>query len=257
MPNFCYWSIGDGDHGRMLPSLVRSARAAGVKEPIHLWTDQAGIQLCDTHPLEKAFDKEHYLFKLRFLKDEVSKLNYSHYAFLDADTWFVRNPGDIIARLMSLSPIHVSLESNANNPRNRRPDWWGCPLSKYEALMREAGGRSQNVYNCNAGFWIVHRNAVRTVFDLAMHFHGFCSQRGHVFTEEAPLAYAMHMLCGDPELHVLWKTSDVWASDWTGAWKERLPDGKPFLFEDYFTGEKYEVNPAIVHAMRSKELLAC
>jgi hypothetical protein len=88
-----------------------------------------------------------------------------------------------------------------------------------------------------------------------MDFWHFCKRAGYTFTEEAPLAYATHMLCGDPYRHTLRKTHDLWASDWTGVYSGRLPDGQPWQFVDYFNEETYAVNPAIVHAMRSKDVL--
>ena len=70
-----------------------------------------------------------------------------------------------------------------------------------------------------------------------------------------PLAYATHMLCADPERHLMRRHFDVWACDWTGHYAGRLPDGKEWLFRDYFTDEAHRVNPAVVHAMRSKDAL--
>ena len=96
---------------------------------------------------------------------------------------------------------------------------------------------------------------METIFNLAFDFWEFSRARGFVFTEEPLLAYAMHMLCGNPYVHTLRSTSDLWASDWTGRFADVLPDGKPWNFVDYFTGEEFEVNPAIVHAMRSKSAL--
>jgi len=37
--------------------------------------------------------------------------------------------------------------------------------------------------------------------------------------------------------------------------KDRLPDGPPWRYSDYFTGEKSTINPAILHLMRSKATL--
>jgi hypothetical protein len=45
-------------------------------------------------------------------------------------------------------------------------------------------------------------------------------------------------------------------TDWTHQCAGRLPDGNPWRFQDHFAGKEYEVNPAIVHAMRSKDALA-
>jgi hypothetical protein len=102
---------------------------------------------------------------------------------------------------------------------------------------------------------MVHHDAVDTLCDLAFDFWDFGRKHGYEFTEEPPLAYAMQMLCGNPYTHTLRNTSDLWASDWTGCFADRLPDGSPWAFVDYFTGEKIEANPAIVHAMRSKSAL--
>jgi hypothetical protein len=65
----------------------------------------------------------------------------------------------------------------------------------------------------------------------------------------------MHMLCGDPYRHTLRSSMDFWCSDWTGVFSDRLPDSRPWTFTDYFTEERITVNPAIVHAMRSKRAL--
>lgn len=74
-------------------------------------------------------------------------------------------------------------------------------------------------------------------------------------TEEAPLAYVGHMLVGNPDLHTLEYSSDLWASDWTGVFSDRLPDGSAWDFVDYMDGSPMRVNPAIVHCMRSKNAL--
>jgi hypothetical protein len=249
---YCYWSVVDGPYTDMMSAVVKSARQAGVFTPFHIWSDRP-IESSTHHPL-KALDKTLYLFKLRFLQEEVAKLNYDYFVWLDADTYFVRKPKDVLGVLQG-SPIHASLESDACAPNNIRPDWWGCPLQHYAALMRGRGVCNRAIYNVNAGFWIVHRDVIETVFALAMDFWAFCRANGHNFTEEPPLAYAAHMLCGDVSLHTLRATCDLWASDWTGFFANRLPDGQPWWFIDYFSGEKIPVNPAIVHAMRSKDAL--
>jgi hypothetical protein len=63
------------------------------------------------------------------------------------------------------------------------------------------------------------------------------------------------MLVGNPYLHTLGHNSDLWASDWTGVFSDRFPDGSAWDFEDYLDGSHVRVNPAIVHCMRSKSAL--
>jgi len=122
-------------------------------------------------------------------------------------------------------------------------------------LMRFKGVRSKAIFNVNAGFWIVHHDVIDRFVELALEFWEFCRKAGFTFTEEPPLAYATHMFCGNPYAHTLRETADLWASDWTGNYADKLPDGREWLFTDYFTREQIPVNPAIVHAMRSKRAL--
>lgn len=248
---YCYWSVVDGDYAFLMAALVRSARRVGVLQDFHVWCDR---------PVPGAIGRQiqgrdaWYLFKLHYLKKAVKKLNYDYFVWLDADNYFVRNPGNIL-RVLHGSPVHASLESDACLPQNTREDWWGCSLRNYATLMRFKGVRSNAIFNLNGGFWIVHHDVIDTFCRLALDFWAFSRKAGYEFADEPCLAYAVHMLCGDPYRHTLRRNSDVWASDWTGVFRDRLPAGRAWEFTDYFTGETFPVNPAIVHAMRSKEAM--
>src|SRR5205814_4957356 len=129
--------------------------------------------------------------KLHYLRDAVKRLKYDYFVWLDADTYFVRNPGDVL-RVMRGAPVHSSLESDACNPSNVRTDWWDCSLTNYATLMRFKGVRSKAIFNVNAGFWIVHHDVIDRFVELALEFWEFCQKAGFTFTEEPPLAYATH-----------------------------------------------------------------
>ena len=249
---FCYWSIGDEKHGDMMEAAIYSMRKVGIKERIHVWSDRP-IDKAITHDIGNI-SKDHYLFKLHILANDVSKLLYDYYVFFDADSWFIRHPGDPTA-LTSTGPIHVSLESDCTDPAAKRKDWWNCPLPTYCKLMRDKGVRSKIIYNCNAGFFVVHRKAVSHFYRLCMEFWEYAKTQGYEFTEEAPMAYAAHMMMGNPYLHTLRNTHSIWASDWMGHFKDRIPTDEPWPFYDYMTHEPFTVNPHIIHCMRSKEAL--
>lgn len=250
--SYCYWSVADGLHADMIVSTVDSARKHGVTEDFHIWSDK---EIPNAFTYDCAhFDKSHYLFKYMFLREKVSQLNYDYFVFIDADSVFVRNPGNILDQLKG-DPIHVCMESDCTSPLNVRPDWWGCPLEEYVKLMKERGVRTNSVFNTNAGLWIVKKGIINRFCDLSMEFWDHCHKKGYTFTEEAPLAYVGHMLMGDPYKHRLIENKNVWASDWVGYYSKKLPDGQPFEFTDYMSGRKYEVNPSIVHCMQSKKLL--
>ncbi len=245
---FCYWSVADGDYARMMSTCIMSARRVGVSEDFHVWTDTS-IPGAICHPAGK-YEHKNYLFKFDFLLKAI-ELPYDYFVFIDADNFFVRNPGNVLLQTRG-APVHVALESDCARPSNIRPDWWGCPLAEYVRLMRACGVRGRSIFNTNAGFWIVHRNVARRFVELALEFWTHCNEQGFPFTEEAPLAYAGHMLMGNPYAHLVEQNPDVWASDWIGVFADRLPDGNPWEFVDYMDEHRFVVNPAIVHCMRSK-----
>lgn len=236
----------------MIATAIRSARRVGVQEDFHVWSDVT-VDGATTHALGEC-DKQYYWFKFSYLKRFAQRLNYKYFIWIDADSYFVRNPGDL-SRLLRNAPLHSFLESDLCLEESYRKEWWDCPLPKYVDLMRRCGVTSNSIFNVNAGFWIVHRSAISTLCRLARYFWSTSNQEGFQFTEEAPLAYATHMLGGNPYAHTLKVNSQVWASDWTGKFADRLPTASSWLFEDYFTGNRYRVNPCIVHAMRSKDAL--
>lgn len=254
---FCYWSVADsqGGHAAMAATLVDSARRAGVDEQFHIWTDQK-IQDAVYHPCG-TFNKDHYLFKLAFLRDEVAKLDYDAFVFLDADNFFVRHPGpNMVTDLLRENKWWVQLECQTNTPLATRGDWWGCPLQFFAPVVRSFGVNSKRIYNCNAGMFIVRREAIDEFVERTLTFYDYCRNELRLvnFTEEAPLAYVGHLV-DNPERNTLAATHQIWASDWTAQYNNRLPDGNPWIFEDYLSGEKRSVNPAIVHAMRAKQAL--
>lgn len=252
---FCYWSVADGEYASMLATNVASARRNGVREDFHVWTNRE-IPGAVAHGCE-TFDHALYLFKFKFLLEEVSRLDYDYFVFLDADNFFVRHPGEgTFERLLRRNPWFVQLESQCNSKFVYRGDWWGCPIKWYPLLLRYHGVKSERIYNCNAGFWIVRKEAIEELYRRAMDFFAFAREELHLvnFTEEPALAYVGHFV-DDPELNNFQATHQVWASDWTGQFCGRLPTGAPWDFEDYMSGQRTRVNPAIVHAMRSKDAL--
>lgn len=254
MPEFCFWSIGDGVYGQMLQTLVDSYRLNGQTADFHVFSDR-NIRGAETH-LAKTFIKKDFLFKLNFLSKEVQQLNYDYFIFLDADNFFVRKPLLSLPDLMAGSPIHLFFETDCAAANLKRKDWRGCPLTEYVRLMRDCGVKSEKVYNVNGGFFIVSKPAVEVVCGLAHDFWEYALRNGYRFTEEGPLAYATHMLCKEPEQHLLNKNFNLWCTDWKGVYADRLPDGKEWIFPDYFTFQENRVNPSIVHAIHSKQALA-
>lgn len=250
--SYCYWTVADRHYSMMYATCIASARAVGVTSDFHAWTDRS-IPGAICHP-SGHYDFNHYLFKFEFLLKSVRSLAYDYFVFLDADNFFVRDPGDV-TRFTGHGPVHVALESDCTREDTIRDEWWGCPLPEYVRLMRENGIVSERIFNTNAGLWIVHREVAERAVELALEFWHRCDQAGYKVTEEPPLAYIGHLLSGNPYEHTIQANPDFWASDWTGHFQDSLPDGQPWEFCHYMGGQSTMVNPAIVHAMRSKDAL--
>ena len=239
----------------MMATAIASARRCGVQEDFHVWTNRE-IPGAICHPCG-SFDHALYLFKLKFLAEAVSQLDYEYFVFIDADNYFVRHPGQgVFDKLLRQNNWFVQLESLCNSKQVVRGDWWGCPIKWYPVLLRYHGVKSERIYNCNAGFWIVRKAAIPEFFERAMAFFKFAREELNLlkFTEEPPLAFLGHFV-DNPELNTFTATHEIWASDWTGQFRGRLPNGTIWDFEDYMSGQRMKVNPAIVHAMRSKDAL--
>lgn len=247
----CFWSVGDGECAFILQALVDSFRGVGMEGDFHVFSDRK-IEGAITH-LVAPFDKRGFFFKFAFLQSQLVLMDYDYFIYIDSDCLFVRKPPDLLS-LVASSPIHFSLETVIAGDVLQK-NWWNCPLSEYVGMMRECGVTSKEIYTLNGGFFILRREAIETACGLAQDFFEYAQARGHIFPDEPLWGYAMHMLCEDPKKHLLSDHWDVWASDWKGEFAKSLPEGKPWTFEDYMTGKQHVVNPAIVHALRSKQLL--
>jgi hypothetical protein len=247
---YCYWTVADRTHGMMAATMVASARALGVTADFHVWTDLPTIPGAIVHP-SGHFSKHMYMFKFDFLKNEVSKLNYDYYVFLDADTYFTKNPGNIVD-IMGEDKVYIQLQNECIPSKSLRTNWWSCPIGKYCDMLKEYGVKSDTYYDVNAGLFVVSRLFVDEVYDIATRFHSDGHKRGyHRFTEEPSLALIGHLM-QDISKRNFEQTSWLWASDWNGYWHDRLPEYKEWEYTDWMNGGIKIVKPCIVHCLKSK-----
>ncbi|MEK7675317.1 MAG: hypothetical protein AAB676_05725 [Verrucomicrobiota bacterium] len=247
---YCFWSVADGPYGAMMENCVRTAREAGVFKEFHVLTDRplAGCECYDAFQFEKA----NGLFKLHYLKVGMSRLNFDYFVWLDADTVFLRNPVDVLAPL-GRSPLHVPLEVNLSALNEDRV-WKDSSLFRLRDLLREQGVMSQ-AYLCGSAFWIVHHDAIDTVYELALGFWRKARESGLIAGVSAALGYAMQILCANPEAHLLEAHPELWASDDMGRLDETFVKrkGAAWAWQHPLRSEAIEVRPAMVHLPRSKE----
>ena len=234
----------------MMQHCVQTARAAGVFAQFHVLTDRpiAGCQCYDAYHCDKADG----LFKLHYLKVGMTELNFDYFIWLDADTVFIRNPIDVLEPL-GHSPIHVPLEVGLSALTLDR-EYKGVSCFKLRDLLREEG-ISNCPYLSRSAFWIIHQEAIRQVYELALGFWHRAKETGLLLTVDHALGYAAQMLCANPESHRLEYASHIWISDDEGQFKDSIPDGAAWTWHHPLLSEGTQVRPAIVHLPQSKQVL--
>lgn len=240
--SWCYWSVADAAEVPQIEATIRSARAAGVQEPFHVWSPVATAGAIHHPCLE--LERSGGIYKLVFLQRAVAELDFDAYVWLDPSHWFVRPPGDV-TRLLRGSPLHAPLEA-ALDQGPPRVATGGLREEELADRMRLHGVRSKTIFAASGGFFVVRRPAVQRVYELAREFWKVCFAEGIRLSYEPTLAYAMQMLCGNPYAHQLERDLDLWRCDHEGHWREQTPDGKPWLGTDCLARRRSTANPALI-----------
>jgi hypothetical protein len=249
------WSVAWGDYSYMLQSLVTSLRRTGYAGKIVVFCDRQ-IKDAECHPIDPVIDLDQLQFwKFEYLCKHMANQPGRDLVFIDSDHYVVRDVSDHLPKLLEDGPWHSFLEGPINTAQTQRGDWWGCPNSEFVKLCRDFGVMQREIRNSNGGFWAVRSEFAETSRKCAKEFHELARKRGHVFPEEVSIAVMSHIFSEDHQARFAERWSHLWASEWTGALNDRVPDGNPWKMVNYMSGETVLVNPAIVHAMRSKSAL--
>lgn len=248
------WSVAWGDYRYMLQSLVKSMNKVGIEHDILVYCDQP-LSGCKNKQMitDIQLDQTQY-WKFEYLK-RVAEMDYDLFVFIDSDHYFVRKPTLDFHQIIGDDQWHSFLESPLNDTVTKRGDWWGLPNAKMVTLWKTFGVNQKIMYNTNGGFWICKKNFAQHARDTVMQFRDFQKKAGLNFPEEVAIAVLSHMFSQDYAARFHKNYMDIWASEWTGALKDILPTGKPWKFVEYMTHTESVVDPAIVHAMRSKNAL--
>lgn len=232
-----------------MENCVRTARAAGVFKQFHVLCDRP-LEGCECYDAFQC-DKAHGLFKLHYLKVGMSRLAFDFFVWIDADTVFVRNPVHMLGAL-GRSPIHVPLELNLSVMKADCM-WKGLSCLRLREAF-QAGGVTNQVYLSRSAFWIVHREAIAQVYELALQFWNDSKEGGLLVNADVALGYAAQMLSASPEAHLLTKQPDLWASDDLDYSGENPLAGRPWKWRHPLGTELSEIRPAVLHlpARRSR-----
>ena len=220
---------------------VASAHRRGVYTPFHVLSDRE-IPGCECYDSMKG-QQASGLHKLIYLKAAISKLNFEYFVWIEASSLFVRQPKNLVSSL-GRAPAHIPLIVPVD-PDDETQLPTGAAAALWARTMRKAGLQNQP-YFAESAFWVVHREAVATICDLANHFRIVARESGWEADATPAIAFAVQMLCGNPEMHRVAKRPDLWAVDYTHqpsihcgneGWDCEIPGFQQSL----------KVNPAIVH----------
>jgi glycosyltransferase involved in cell wall biosynthesis len=257
---FCYFSgTNRSNEAKMIETMMRSARAVGVPEDFHIFSPSATPGAIN-HQFPANRDWKNHFAKVDILKElHASHPEYDYYVWLDTDSFFVRDPGDL-SELIRNNKCWVSMESEVTSAANKHHGWQHIEKSHLVQWMREFGC-PEKVYNTNGGMWIVRADAVDEFHSLAFDLRAkLDAKAGRRTDDEVVLAMLGQIMVPDHERNTFAHHKEIWACDWNNQWadaKGKLPDGSAWPQTDWLTGADLGmVNPAIVHAMRSKGLMA-
>jgi len=251
----CYWSIAWGQYSYILQSLLKSYKDVGLENDFHVFSDQK-LKFAINHNLDSSIELDRLqFFKFSYLRNQIQKLDYDVFVFIDADHFFVRKPNIQIEEILSDgSSWHSFLESPVNLEKTQRTDWWGIKNSDLVKNFNDLGVNEKEIRNTNGGFWICKKDFINEAFDLAFKCHNYLKSKGHTVPEEVSIGYISH-LSNNPKNRYAEKYFNYWGSDWTGNFLNQVPQDRYWEWVSYMTNEKFLINPAIVHAMRSKNAL--
>ena len=171
---------------------------AGLLKQSHVWA-RGPVPGALTHNLEE-YDPAGGWYRVNFLERVTKETKARYLLWLDPITRFERHPGSVLAILRG-APLHIPLIFDLADVKTAPPECNGCPCQELARLMRAAGIRNRAIYAASANYFIIHREAIERVTDLAFDFARRADAAGWRLTVEPLLAYAMQMLCGDPEQH--------------------------------------------------------
>lgn len=248
------WSVAWGEYRYMMQSLMDSVRSVGIEHDILTFSDEplSGVASCE---IDKSIEMDFKQYwKFHYLR-RVSELDYDLFVFIDSDHYFVRRPPVDFSALVGSDPWHSFLESPINSPATKRPDWWGVQNHSMVEVYRNFGVTQDTVYSTNGGFWMCKREFAKHASNVGLLFRDYQRGLGLDLPEEVAIAVMSHLFSLDYSRRLHQNYMDFWASEWTGVLKDAIPDGSPWEFQEYMTGARSRVNPALVHAMRSKSAL--
>ena len=198
--DYIIWTIAPNEGARAAAGeLAASMEKVGLFKELHVWA-RGPVAGAITHNLEE-YDPAGGWYRLNFLNRVAKETKAKYLLWLDPVTRFEEHPGSVLAVLRG-APQHVPLTSDLADVATAPPEWNGCPCQELARLMRAGGIRNRANSAASANCFVIHREAIERVTELAFDFARRADAEGWRLPVEPLLAYAMQMLCADPERHL-------------------------------------------------------
>ena len=261
---FCFLNVSNNDHAKLAHTMVQSARKAGIKEDFHIFHDlPQDIPGAKNYKVESKLDISGCWFKLEYLLKFANTVELPEYVcWIDSDNYFVKTYSDPVSNFLEAAAGGVSmiiLEDELTGLNNKRGDWWGISTPNTVRIFRELGCKAQRLYNTNGGLFMIRKDFIKAFYQLCQDFRQIINKKfNQNICEEYVLAIISNLFNVNPSLSNMSNGigEKTWCCDWKNVFANALPDGsKAWEAEHYLSGDKYMVNPSIVHVMKNKPFL--
>jgi hypothetical protein len=199
--SYAIWTLAPNERSRAAAAeLAVSMERVGLYKPLHVWS-RGPVAGAITHEL-RDFDPTGGWYRLTYLLKAAQVISEQYLVWLDPVTRFEQHPQSVLD-LLHGAPIHVPLTFALDANREEKAEWRGCPQYELVRMMRDAGVRNETIFASTSNFFVIHREAITIVTDLASGFARRADIEGWKLPIEPLLAYAMQMLCADSTRHLV------------------------------------------------------
>ena len=240
------WSVCSGDNCLAFQGFVRSLRASGYAGDIIVWSEFQ-ITGAENIPLDQKIEidsggmwKFDYMKKVHELYPDALLAYFGpyHYSAHKLPTSF--------AELMKEEDAMCFLESDILCENTRKLEWSGINNYQLYDTSRTFGNLSDQFYNLNANHFFVKPDYVNTFYELISEASSHLKIRLLKISDEICLSMVMNTICKNKNACSIRENENWYAMDVQNIFKDKLPDATAWETEEWFTGEKSMVNPALM-----------
>ena len=240
------WSVCNGDSCLEVQGFVRSLRASGYSGEIIVWSEFE-INGAESIPTNPGIEKDgRGMWKFEYLKKINELYPDALLAYFSPNHYVSHALTASFTEIMNDEPALCFLESNAVSDLIRRNEWCGINTYQLYDVSRSFGNMSDTFFNLNANHFFVKADYVNDFYQLIHEAATHLKKRDLKINDELCLSLVLNTIAKNKESINISANKNIYGIDIKGVFKDRLPDGTIWETEEWFTGRKMNVNPAIV-----------